>query len=366
MILIGSALAGMVLVYVGGMQYLAWYFRWETRQTDGLAYFGKPIADRRALKRRIRRLSRPVVPLVRLLAATNRKALTMPVFEYAGVCGPPKVSSVERFERASKYQPRPEDVFVATQMRCGTTWMQQLVLEIVTRGRADLSDRGFGHLYAISPWIEAAHTISIEDAPLVGDRPTRIIKTHLPASLCPYSRDAKYIYVTRHPVGCFASIVDYNRTLLGPLMPPLEALTDWYCSDRMYWSPWPKHVDGWWRWAQTRPNVLFVHFEQMAQQFDRVRDDVARFLGYTLTDEERQRISGKCTFRYMKEHEEFFEMAAPTMFSVDGGEYLKSGKAARDGDVPGKIRDRILHYCRSALKDQRYPAARFYADLADG
>jgi hypothetical protein len=126
------------------------------------------------------------------------------------------------FERANKYQPGPEDVFIATQMRCGTTWIQQVVYEIVNRGKGDLSDKGHGHLYAVSPWIDGINSVALEDAPLVGEKPTRIIKTHLPTMLCPYSEEAKYIYATRHPVSCFASIVDYNRTLLGPFMPELD------------------------------------------------------------------------------------------------------------------------------------------------
>ena len=207
----------------------------------------------------------------------------MPGFEYEGVCGPPKVSSPEVFERAKNYQPRPEDVFVATQMRCGTTWMQQVVYEIVNRGKGDLSDKGHGHLYAICPWIDGINSVSLEDAPLVGEPPTRIIKTHLPAKLCPYSEQAKYIYVTRHPVSCFASIVDYNRTLLGPFMPDVDKMVDWFCSDRMYWLPWPEHVAGWWQWAQSRENVLFVHYEEMTKNFAAVLDRVAGFLGYQLT-----------------------------------------------------------------------------------
>jgi hypothetical protein len=66
----------------------------------------------------------------------------------------------------------------------------------------------------------------------------------------------------------------------------------------------------------------------------------------------------------MKDHEEWFEMAAPTMFSVRGGAYLKSGKAERHEDVTPTIREQILTYCRRALAGARYPAARFYRDLA--
>jgi hypothetical protein len=344
--------------------YLAWYLRWEARRTRGNAYFGLPFGARRALRRRIRWYSLPAKPLVHLLARMVGSKATMPSFEYKGVRGPTKLSDVGVFSRATEYRPRPEDVFVVTQMRCGTTWMQQLVYEIVNRGRGDLTDHGHGHIQAVSPWLDAVNTVALEDAPLVGERRTRIIKSHLPAQLCPYSPDAKYIYVARHPVSCFASIVDFNRLMLGPLMPPLATLVDWYCSEQMYWLPWPHHVSGWWQWSEARTNVLFVHFEEMKKDFGAVRDRVARFLGYSLTAEEQRAIDERCTFEYMNRHEEWFEMAPPTMFSVSRGKFLVSGREARHEDVTPRVRERILDYCREALSACSYPAGRVYPDLA--
>jgi hypothetical protein len=242
--------------------------------------------------------------------------------------------------------------------------MQQLVYEVVNRGQGDLSDKGHGHLYAACPWIDAVNSVSVEDAPLVGEKPARIIKTHLPTVLCPYSKEAKYIYVTRHPVSCFASIVDYNRTLLGPLTPDLGKLLEWYCSDRMYWLPWPAHVAGWWQWARQRENVLFIHFEEMIAEFDAVLDRVAIFLDYRLTAAEKRRVTEKCSFQYMKDNEELFEMAPPNMFSVAGGRFMASGKESRYTDVTPALRERILDYCRQALSGTDYPARQFYPDLA--
>jgi hypothetical protein len=353
----------LVLLLIAGFQYLAWYQRWENRNTGGMAYYGRTLTERRALKRRIWWYVLPVLPLVRFLALGNKQHATMPGFEYERVYGPPKVSSPEVFERAKNYRPRPEDVFVATQMRCGTTWMQQIVYEIVNGGEGDLSDRGHGHLYAVSPWIDGVNSVSLENSPLIGARPTRIIKTHLPTKLCPYSEYAKYIYVTRHPVSCFASIVDYNRTLLGPFMPDLDKMVEWFCSERMYWLPWPEHVGGWWQWAQSRENVLFVHYEDMQSNFAAVLNRVGSFLGYRLTPSEKQRITEKCTFKYMKENEELFEMSPPNMFSVAGGQFMVSGKDSRYKKVPPAIRQRILDYCRQSLRTSDYPAHEFYPEL---
>src|SRR5437867_929000 len=98
-------------VLVASVIYLALYLRWERGETEGVNYFRRSAAERAALKRRIGWYSLPAKPLVYLLALINRKRSTMPAFEYAGVCGPPKVSSAEAFERAANYAPRPEDVF---------------------------------------------------------------------------------------------------------------------------------------------------------------------------------------------------------------------------------------------------------------
>ena len=63
----------LILLFVAGFQYLAWYQRWEGRNTGGMAYYGRPLAERRALKERIRRYSMPVLPFVRFLAMGNQQ-----------------------------------------------------------------------------------------------------------------------------------------------------------------------------------------------------------------------------------------------------------------------------------------------------
>lgn len=281
---------------------------------------------------------------------------------YAGFSAPPLCSRAD-FERAVGYRAGPDDVFVATQMKCGTTWMQQIVYEVLARGRGDLSDAGARHLYAVSPWIEAGFSVRLADAPRVGPSRRRVIKTHLPAALLPLAPEARYVYVTRHPVACFASCADFVRMLVGPLVPPPPRLLEWFCSERMWWGPWPDHVDGWWRASRAHSNVLVVHFEEMKADLAGSVERVAAFLGEPLAPEERAAVVAKAGFSAMKANEERFTMAPPTPFQ-EPGSFLRSGASDRQQGVDPAQRERILAYCRGRLAGAAYPAARFYPDLA--
>ena len=360
---LGWILAALALGAAASAVYALRFQRWYHRETTGDAYFRRPSAEREAFRHELARRSRIMMSLV---SFATRVVPPRRLFgtRFRGVGGPPQCRG--GFARAAAYRPTAGDVFVATQMKCGTTWMQQVVYEVLSRGRGDLSDAGHRHLYALSPWIEANFSVRLDDAPRVGDGKQRVIKTHLPVSLCPYGEDARYVYVTRHPVACFASCVDFVRMMAGPIAPDAPHLADWFCSDRMWWRSWPEHVDGWWRWSEARPNVLFVHYEEMLADLPASVDRVAAFLDVPLEPAERAAVVEKSGFAYMKRYEERFEMSPPTPFSVWGeGQFLRSGSRDRDRDVGAAERERILAFCRERLRGAAYPAARFYPDLAE-
>ena len=351
-VLVGAAAA------VGLYLWLA--MRWLMAETGGDRYFGRTLPERRALREEIRRRSPPVLRLTSIAAKLGARRI--PESELRGVRVPAIACPRSALQRAADYRPTAEDVFVATQMKCGTTWLQQVAYEVLLRVEGNLGDDGHRHMYALSPWIEANSSVSMDDAPLVEGR--RIVKTHLPVSLCPYSESARYLYVTRHPVACLASCIDFVRMLTGPMTPTTDEFVDWFCSDRMWWRSWPEHVEGWWQWAQERPNVLFFHYEDMLEDLPGAVGQVSDFFETPLTPEQLSTVVHKSGYDYMKANEEVFEMAPPSFFSLGEGSFFRSGKGDRDRDVGEADRERVLAFCRERLQASAYPVERFYPDVA--
>lgn len=356
---------GLIVFLVAQFLYLSVVLAWEDQKTVGLGYYGLAYEARIAFKRTLHRHAVLLFPILRILERTSNFTFRKGSFRHRGIAGPKGTCSKESFERADAYEPRPDDIFVVTQMKCGTTWMQHVVYEVLQRGAGTLVESGTT-LYAVSPWLEARKSVSIEDAPLIGaERPARIVKTHLPASVCPFSPAARYIYVARHPVSCFASCADFVRENLGAFAPTPDAIEQWYCSDElMWWGTWVTHVHGWWEVSRRSDNVLFVHFEDMKRDLAGVVRTVTDHLGVRpLEDDELARVVHKCGFAYMQEHKHAFEMHPPHILAIDAELFVK-GTADRHGDVPSERRRRLLAWAAAGLSGSGYPVDRHYPDVA--
>jgi hypothetical protein len=366
-----SALLWLLIAIVGAYValgiLLAIIVKWGDDQTVGLNYYGRSLAEREKFKRTLARQSSLLAPMLWLTGRLVKLDFRRSRIQYKGVSGPSGSCSVETFQRAETYQPAPEDVFVVTQMKCGTTWMQHVVYEILNRGQGNLVDTGTA-IYAVSPWLEGRKCVPLAEAPLIGaERPSRIIKTHMPVALCPYDPAAHFIYVARHPASCFASCVDFVQSNVGAMAPPMASFEEWYCSrDLMWWGTWTDHVLGWWRWTQEQKNVLFVYFEDMKKDLPSVVRQVASFLRVApLSDQEVASVAQKCGFRYMQEHQTSFEMHPPHILQVRGGARLfVSGSAERHKDVPEGVRLRVMSWAARELAHTDFPLAQAYPDVA--
>jgi len=86
---------------------------------------------------------------------------------------------------------RDDDIIIATYAKSGTTWMQQIVAQLVFDGAEGIDVAG------LSPWYDFRLQGSETFAKVEAQTNRRFLKTHLPAVSLPISPKAKYIYIGR-------------------------------------------------------------------------------------------------------------------------------------------------------------------------
>jgi aryl sulfotransferase len=105
------------------------------------------------------------------------------------------------------YQPRDDDIIIATYPKCGTTWMQRIVSMLVFQSATPTS------LWDVSPWLDMRLLGPIEDVLAKAEAQThrRFFKTHLPFDALPVYAGMKFIHVARD--GRDAAMSFHNFTL---------------------------------------------------------------------------------------------------------------------------------------------------------
>jgi aryl sulfotransferase len=95
--------------------------------------------------------------------------------------------------RWNQFEPRDDDIVIATFAKCGTTWTQRIV-DLLVFQSPDV--RPFGD---ISPWLDSTLFNPVEDdlATLRAQTHRRYIKSHLPFDALPVWDAVKYIHVGR-------------------------------------------------------------------------------------------------------------------------------------------------------------------------
>lgn len=202
----------------------------------------------------------------------------------------------EGWQRGLKYQPAPTDVFIVTPPKCGTTWMQQIVHGLRTRGSMD-----FDEISRVVPWLEMSHDIGIDiDAPQAAD--PRAFKTHSRLDNVP--KGGKYIVVVRDP--CDALISDYH--FMGEMFFDKDSvsLEEFAREDFIPSRGIHQHILSFWN-RRKDADVLALCYENMKADLPGTIEKVANFIGIPLDDELRQIVLKQSDIKFMQEHKEQFE-----------------------------------------------------------
>src|SRR5258707_196936 len=205
-------------------------------------------------------------------------------------------STPEGWQRGLDYKPDPTDVFIVTPPKCGTTWMQQIVHGLRTRGSMD-----FEEISCVVPWINVAHDIGIDiDAPQVAG--PRAFKTHNTLDETP--KGGKYIVILRNPPDALLSHYYFFEGFFfekGSI--DIETFAkEYYIPRRTVFE----HITALWN-RRVDENVLPLCYENMKADLAGTIEKVARFIGIPLDDELKQIVIRQSNIKFMQEHKAQFE-----------------------------------------------------------
>jgi aryl sulfotransferase len=112
------------------------------------------------------------------------------------------------------FQPRLDDIVIATSYKAGTTWMQGIVANLIFSGQPLPAPLG-----ELSPWLDSRIIpLELVLTGLGGQTQRRFIKTHLPLDGLLFHPHLKYIYVARDARDVFMSFWNHYRSFTDAAM----------------------------------------------------------------------------------------------------------------------------------------------------
>ncbi|XP_020290948.1 sulfotransferase 1C4-like [Pseudomyrmex gracilis] len=215
------------------------------------------------------------------------------------------------------FKARPDDTWVMSYPRSGTTMTQELVwllsnnldfdtarAELLAKRFSFLEFSMFNHPEVTSEFLEInkgdeakqqlCREIAKPGYEVIAANPSpRFIKSHFPFSLLPDIIDVgcKVVYVARNPKDVAVSWYHLNRSMKTQgFTGDFAMFWSYFKNDLTPWSPYWAHLKEAWA-LKDHPNFLFLFYEDMTRDFRKIIKQVATFLGKTYTDEQIDKVA---------------------------------------------------------------------------
>ena len=211
------------------------------------------------------------------------------------------------------YKFRDDDIIISTYAKTGTTWVQQIVSQLIFDGEEGLP------VADMSPWLDLrVPPKDVKLAEVEAQTHRRFVKTHLPVEALVFSPRVKYLYIARDGRDVVWSLYNHHSTandlwyealnetpgLVGPpITKPVDSIVqyyhEWLDNDGYpFWSFW-ENVRSWWE-VRHLPNVMLVHFSNLKKDMPKEILRIAGFLDIDINEGKWYEILQHCSFDYMK------------------------------------------------------------------
>uniref|UniRef100_A0A224XU45 Putative sulfotransferase n=1 Tax=Panstrongylus lignarius TaxID=156445 RepID=A0A224XU45_9HEMI len=271
--------------------------------------------------------------------------------------GPKKWTLPAKYAKhAEKYYTfdlQPDDLWIMTYPRSGTTWMQELLWQV--NNKLDFGISSKVPLFERFPFFEFNMMFSekyLEEVAELNDNDPQVLKelknlttpgyviaqtmkspryfkTHLPPSLMPPNLidTCKVVYVARNPFDVAVSFYHHNKLFkVHDFQGDFQKYWELFEKDLIIYSPYWEHMKEGWE-KRHHPNFLFLFYEDLLRDLPGNIRKICTFLNKQMTDDEIKKLADhlhidnfRKNVKFMKE----FEMKG--MINPEAQGFIRRGK----------------------------------------
>ena len=212
---------------------------------------------------------------------------------------------------------RDDDIIIATYAKSGTTWLQQIVAQLIFEGATEQN------VAEMSPWVDFLLPPDEVLLPQIeAQTHRRFLKTHLPVDALVFSPKAKYLFIARDGRDVVWSYYNHQLNMTDMLIEGLndarrpdtdevgrpsleidEYFRNWLDKDGApLWQFW-HNISSWWD-IRNLPNVKLLHFAALKNDMPGQIREIAEFLEVDVDENNWDAILEHCSFDYMRANAE--------------------------------------------------------------
>jgi hypothetical protein len=254
-------------------------------------------------------------------------------------------------QRAMPFEPRPDDVIAAGMMKSGSTWMQQILHQIRTKG-----DEDFKEIYEVVPYLPDYNQRTNFDANADQKAEPRLFKSHAIFETTPnLEGKTRFVVTLRDPHDTELSLMKFMWRYFGH---DKDMNSDDYkkFTSQIPTPDFASFTASWWR-QRHNPQVLLMPYDDLKKDLAGCVQKMSKFLnGKPLSEDELAKVLHLCSFEYMSNNQDKFtgdnisqflsketniEHLKPVggMVRLDGGQ-VGQGKMLLNADVRQYVDDR--------------------------
>jgi aryl sulfotransferase len=237
--------------------------------------------------------------------------------------------------RWTNFRHRPDDIFVCTPPKCGTTWTQAICAMLIFGTPEHGQQPG-----VISPWVDANFAPIEEYLGMVeAQTHRRYLKTHTPFDGIPYFPECTYLAVFRDPRDVYFSQSNHRDNMndremaLAVFQSGDNAFDDWLRETRVP-GEWDRYsldtILHCFRtyWDQRHlPNVHLFHYSDMKRDLRGAIAAMAAATGTRIDDAQLDAFTRAASFEHMQKNADQFVPVAGVGFWKEDRRFFATGKS---------------------------------------